>query len=127
MFNPDFEGWDLPKVFEHLRERISQHEILYEPITDASCPHVQLFNLGQRIVVNNVHGYLQNRIVLFLMNMQGRERMYVVETDRSIYFARVCPSHSRNRQARRLWNICTRRTPIYPRWAWSTPTACANC
>lgn len=76
-FNPDFEGWDLEQVYQHLRERISQHEILYEPITDRSCPHVQLLNLGQRIVVNHVHGYLQNRIVLFLMNMHSRERMYV--------------------------------------------------
>ncbi|WFD20163.1 hypothetical protein MCAP1_002407 [Malassezia caprae] len=80
-FNPDFEGWDLEQVFKHLRERISQHEILYEPITERSCPHIQLLNLGQHIVVNNVHGYLQNRIVLFLMNMHSRERI--------IYFARA--------------------------------------
>lgn len=109
-FNPDFEGWDLDKVFQHLRERIAQHEILYEPITDRSCPHVQLLNLGQRIVVNHVHGYLQNRIVLFLMNMHSRERMYVSATDASIYFARVCdPTNETGRRSARRAPVQGRR------------------
>ena len=55
------------------------HELDYEPITEPTAPHVQLLNLGQRIVVNNVHGYLQNRIVFFLMNMHNQQR--------TIYFA----------------------------------------
>ena len=57
------------------------HELDYEPITEPTAPHVQLLNLGQRIVVNNVHGYLQNRIVFFLMNMHNQQR--------TIYFART--------------------------------------
>lgn len=90
-FNPDFEGWDVARVFEHLRERIAQHEILYEPITDPSCPHVQLLNLGQRIVVNQVHGYLQNRIVLFLMHMHSHERMYVALLTQHLFCPRRLP------------------------------------
>ena len=76
-----YVGWDLCEVMRSFHTRIEQHEIEYEPITDPSFPHVQLLNLGERIVVNNVGGYLQNRIVFFLMNIHNR--------DRTIYFARA--------------------------------------
>lgn len=76
-----YVGWDLCEVMRSFHKRIEQHEIEYEPITDPSFPHVQLLNLGERIVVNNVGGYLQNRIVFFLMNIHNR--------DRTIYFARA--------------------------------------
>ncbi|WFD31679.1 hypothetical protein MSPP1_002718 [Malassezia sp. CBS 17886] len=80
-FSPDYIGWPLDAVFEDLERRIKRHEGDYEPITDPSLPHVQLLNLGEHIVVNNVNGYLQNRIVFFLMNFH-------IE-DRTIYFARA--------------------------------------
>lgn len=74
-------GWDLMDVTKSFNIRIEQHKEYYEPITDPSFPHVQLLNLGQRIVMNNVRGYLQNRIVFFMMNIHNR--------DRTIYFARA--------------------------------------
>ena len=80
-FNPDYEGWSLRDIKASFRKRIEQHEKVYEPITNNALPHVQLLNFGQRIVVNNVQGYLQNRIVFFLMNIHNQER--------TIYFART--------------------------------------
>ena len=80
-FNPDYQGWSPEDIFANFRQRIAMHELDYEPITEPTAPHVQLLNLGQRIVVNNVHGYLQNRIVFFLMNMHNQQR--------TIYFART--------------------------------------
>lgn len=68
-------------MIKSFKQRIAQHEVDYEPITEPSFPHVQLLNLGERIVMNNVQGYLQNRIVFFLMNIHNR--------DRKIYFARA--------------------------------------
>ena len=80
-FSPDFQGWDTDAVIHNLHKRISLHEQQYEPIERPTVPHIQLLNLGQRIVVNNVQGYLQNRIVFFLMNIHDRNRI--------IYFARA--------------------------------------
>lgn len=74
-------GWDLGDVMASFMQRIERHKQFYEPITDPSFPYLQLINLGQRIVMNNVRGYLQNRIVFFLMNIHNR--------DRTIYFARA--------------------------------------
>ena len=68
-------------MLEHFEKRIEWHSRTYEPISESTFPHVQMLNLGQRIVVNNVHGYLQNRVVFFLMNIHNR--------DRTIYFARA--------------------------------------
>lgn len=80
-FNPDYQGWSLEEIMHSFRQRIAAHELQYESIGDSKLPHVQLFNLGEHIVVNNVQGYLQNRIVFFLMNIHNQQR--------TIYFART--------------------------------------
>ncbi|KOS16420.1 6-phosphofructo-2-kinase [Malassezia pachydermatis] len=80
-FNPDYRGWKLEDVKKHFSDRISRHEMDYQPIDTTTAAHIQLHNFGQRVVVNNVKGYLQNRIVFFLMNMHNE--------DRTIYFARA--------------------------------------
>ncbi|WFC99621.1 hypothetical protein MYAM1_002366 [Malassezia yamatoensis] len=79
--NPDYSGWNFEDVMKSFKLRIEDHQKYYEPITDPSFPYVQMLNLGQRISMNNVHGYLQNRIIFFLMNIHNRER--------TIYFARA--------------------------------------
>ena len=41
------------------KERIKQHELDYETISDTSLPFVKLMNVGERLIVNHVQGYLQ--------------------------------------------------------------------
>ena len=41
-------------MLEHFEKRIEWHSRTYEPISESTFPHVQMLNLGQRIVVNNV-------------------------------------------------------------------------
>lgn len=36
--------------------------LTYETIADLSQPFVKLMNVGEQIIVNNVHGYLQVKI-----------------------------------------------------------------
>ncbi|KAJ2961772.1 hypothetical protein NQZ79_g3078 [Umbelopsis isabellina] len=43
-------------------KRIEQHMLTYETIADLSQPFVKLMNVGEQIIVNNVHGYLQVKI-----------------------------------------------------------------
>ncbi|WFD06700.1 hypothetical protein MVES1_002054 [Malassezia vespertilionis] len=80
-FSPDYAGWVWEDVQRNFEARILQNELCYEPIENATFPHIQLLNFGERIVVNNNAGYLQNRLVFFLMNVHNRER--------KIYFARA--------------------------------------
>lgn len=79
--SPDYVGWDPEKAVADFYKRIKNHEDEYETIENPSFPYVKIINVGQRIVVNNIQGYLQSRVVFFLMNIHNRSR--------TIYFARV--------------------------------------
>ncbi|KAH6906823.1 cytoplasmic protein [Coprinopsis sp. MPI-PUGE-AT-0042] len=60
----------------------SNHEQYYETIDpeDTTWPFIKILNVGEKITLNGIQGYLQSRIVFFLMNIHNRFR--------TIYFAR---------------------------------------
>jgi 6-phosphofructo-2-kinase / fructose-2,6-biphosphatase 4 len=81
-------------------KRIAEHERHYEPVEEMDIPWIRLVNVGEKIQINvsrarphvhrqfsnymnfqKIQGYLQSRIVFFLMNIHNRHRF--------IYFARV--------------------------------------
>ncbi|KAF6745399.1 cytoplasmic protein [Ephemerocybe angulata] len=78
--SPDYRGWDPDKAVEDYYNRIRDHERHYETIDDRDWPWIKIVNVGEKITLNNIHGYLQSRIVFFLMNIHNRFR--------TIYFAR---------------------------------------
>ncbi|KAJ4473096.1 6-phosphofructo-2-kinase-domain-containing protein [Lentinula aciculospora] len=78
--SPDYRGWDPDKAVEDYYTRIRDHEEYYDPVEEKDWPYIRIFNVGERIMVNNIKGYLQSRIVFFLMNIHNRPR--------TIYFAR---------------------------------------
>lgn len=79
--SPDYTNWDPEKAMQNYYERIAGHEKSYEPIENPSFPYIKLINVGEQVVVNNIQGYLQSRIVFFLMNIHNRHR--------TIYLARA--------------------------------------
>ncbi|KAI7866896.1 6-phosphofructo-2-kinase-domain-containing protein [Spinellus fusiger] len=79
--SPDYVGWDPEQAVVDYKNRIERHMANYETIGDLTLPFVKLMNVGEQLIVNNVHGYLQSRIVYFLMNLHNRRR--------TIYFARA--------------------------------------
>lgn len=79
--SPDYVGWDQEKAVQDFYVRIRNHEREYETIENPSFPYIKVINVGQRIVVNNIQGYLQSRICFFLMNIHNQSR--------TIYFARA--------------------------------------
>ncbi|CAO3626010.1 unnamed protein product [Cunninghamella blakesleeana] len=79
--SPDYIGWDPEDAVKDYTRRIQQHEAVYETIEDLTFPFVKLINVGEKLIVNNVHGYLQSRVVYYLMNLHNRPRI--------IYFARA--------------------------------------
>ncbi|KAI8142305.1 6-phosphofructo-2-kinase-domain-containing protein [Fennellomyces sp. T-0311] len=79
--SPDYVGWnpeEAVKDYTHRIERLMEH---YETISDTRLPFVKLLNVGEKIIVNNMVGYLQSRIVYYLMNLHVQPR--------KIYFART--------------------------------------
>ncbi|KAJ7634849.1 6-phosphofructo-2-kinase-domain-containing protein [Roridomyces roridus] len=78
--SPDYRGWDPDKAVEDYYGRIRDHEKYYEPVEETTWPFIRIINVGEKIMVNDIQGYLQSRIVFFLMNIHNRYR--------TIYFAR---------------------------------------
>ncbi|KAG2031409.1 6-phosphofructo-2-kinase-domain-containing protein [Suillus americanus] len=79
--SPDYRGWDPDKAVEDYYERIRDREKSYETVEETTWPFIRIINVGEKMMVNNIRGYLQqSRIVFFLMNIHNRPRM--------IYFAR---------------------------------------
>ncbi|KAG1800285.1 bifunctional 6-phosphofructo-2-kinase fructose-2,6-bisphosphate 2-phosphatase [Suillus plorans] len=78
--SPDYRGWDPDKAVKDYYERIRDREKSYETVEETTWPFIRIINVGEKIMVNNIRGYLQSRIVFFLMNIHNRPRM--------IYFAR---------------------------------------
>ncbi|KAJ7108510.1 6-phosphofructo-2-kinase-domain-containing protein [Mycena epipterygia] len=78
--SPDYRGWNPDKAVEDYYIRIRDHEKYYEPVEETTWPFIRIINVGEKIMVNNIQGYLQSRIVFFLMNIHNRYR--------TIYFAR---------------------------------------
>ena len=83
---PDYKGWDPEKAVKDYWSRIRNQELSYEAIQNPSFPYVKVIDIGERIIVNNIQGYLQSRTVFFLMNIHNRYR--------KIYFARSGASYA---------------------------------
>lgn len=78
--SPDYKGWDPDKAVKDYYGRIRDHEEHYETVEELTWPFIRIINVGEKIMVNNIRGYLQSRIVFFLMNIHNKYR--------TIYFAR---------------------------------------
>ncbi|SCV74821.1 BQ2448_7850 [Microbotryum intermedium] len=78
--SPDYAGWDQEKAVADYMSRIAGHERHYETLRPEIGAYVKIYNVGERLVVNNVRGYLQSRIVFYLMNVHHKKR--------TIWFAR---------------------------------------
>ncbi|KAG9299515.1 hypothetical protein G9A89_020686 [Geosiphon pyriformis] len=80
ILSPDYVGWDPEEAVQDYWKRINNHIHHYETINDMTLHFVKLINVDEQIIVNNVKGYLQSRIVYYLINLHICPRI--------IYFAR---------------------------------------
>ncbi|KAG8891647.1 hypothetical protein FRB99_003436, partial [Tulasnella sp. 403] len=78
--SPDYKGWPPEKAVEDYWSRIKTHEKHYQPLEELTWPYIKIINVGEKILINAIHGYLQSRIIFFLMNIHNKYR--------TIYFAR---------------------------------------
>lgn len=81
--SPDYVGMDSEMAAEDFNQRIAHYEKVYEPMDLEKEEHlsfVKLTNIRTRVIINRVDGYIQTRIVYFLMNLHAAPR--------SIYFTR---------------------------------------
>lgn len=78
--SPDYAGWDPQAAVKDFETRINYHLETYKTIDETDLSFVKLIDVGEQIIVNNIQGYLQTRIVFYLMNLHI--------TPRTIYFVK---------------------------------------
>jgi broad specificity phosphatase PhoE/predicted kinase len=66
---PDYQGVDEEQAVTDFRARIAHYEAAYEPIDSDMASFVKLIDVGKRVEIQNVQGYIQGRITQFVMNL----------------------------------------------------------
>lgn len=79
--SPDYAGWDADRAVADYWKRIRGQAGVYDTVTADEGPYIKVMNVGERIEINRIEGYLQTRCCFFLMNIHTRPR--------TIFFARV--------------------------------------
>jgi broad specificity phosphatase PhoE/predicted kinase len=72
--SPDYAGMDEASAVRDFRARISHYERAYEPLDEAELSYIKLIDVGRRVVINRIGGYLPSRVVYFLMNIHTTPR-----------------------------------------------------
>lgn len=87
--SPDYKGVEANEAISDFLERIKHYEDIYEPISEESEGHlafIKLFNAGEKYVIHKHEGYLQSKIVYWIMNVHITPRtIYLTRHGESMY------------------------------------------
>ncbi|KAG1076540.1 hypothetical protein G6F42_025463 [Rhizopus arrhizus] len=72
--SPDYCNRDSEAATEDFMKRISHYEACYETITEQDLTYIKLINVGSQYIINMIRGYLESRIVYYLMNLHTRPK-----------------------------------------------------
>ncbi|KAI8082208.1 6-phosphofructo-2-kinase-domain-containing protein [Thamnidium elegans] len=78
--SPDYVNIDPDEAAIDFRARIDHYKEQYETITEQELTYIKLINVGSQNIINQIQGYLESRIVYYLMNLHIAPR--------KIYFSR---------------------------------------
>ena len=74
-FSQDYEGVDEYAATSDFRARIGHYARVYEPLDDPTQRYVKVLDLGRTVVVHRIHGYLESRMVAFLLASRPSRRV----------------------------------------------------
>lgn len=75
---PDYAGMDPELAAQDFKARMRYYEAAYEPIEEGDLSFVKLINVGNLVIVHLIKGWLQSRIVYYLMNLHIQSRRILV-------------------------------------------------
>jgi 6-phosphofructo-2-kinase/fructose-2,6-biphosphatase 2/6-phosphofructo-2-kinase/fructose-2,6-biphosphatase 4 len=82
--SPDYVGINSEAATADFRNRIEKYKAAYQTVSTEldgnDVEFIKVFDVGKKIVIHNIRGYLQSKIISFLMNLHN--------TPRPIYFSR---------------------------------------
>jgi hypothetical protein len=90
LHSPDYQNCNADEAVADFKRRIAHYEAVYEPLSDEGGPMsgrnashdfthrhlswIKLIDCGRQVVVNRIKGFLQGRIIQFLMNVHTLPR-----------------------------------------------------
>ncbi|KAG0366538.1 Fructose-2,6-bisphosphatase, partial [Mortierella sp. AD032] len=80
MHSPDYEQMEPELALQEYKARTVLFKEKYETITDRNQAYIKLIDAGSQVIVNRIQGYVQSRVVYYLMNLRFAPR--------NIYFSR---------------------------------------
>jgi 6-phosphofructo-2-kinase/fructose-2,6-biphosphatase 2 len=63
---------------QDFKERMRHYEKAYETIAEDHLSFVKLINVGSLVIIHLIKGWLQSRIVYFLMNLHTQPRRILI-------------------------------------------------
>jgi broad specificity phosphatase PhoE len=66
---PDYAGMDPVEAVRDFRARIAHYERVYEPVSDSDGSYIKIIDVGTKVVLNRIDGYLPGRLVPLLINL----------------------------------------------------------
>lgn len=79
--DPDYKDMSPEVARRDFLRRISEYEKVYETITEPHLSYLRITNVGSKVTISRITGYLSSRIAFYLMNLHLKPR--------SIYLSRV--------------------------------------
>lgn len=72
--SPDYEGVPEEEAVRDFRLRISHYERAYEDLDEPEGSFVKIIDVGRKMVLHRIEGYLLARVVHFLLNLHVQQR-----------------------------------------------------
>lgn len=85
----DYMNWsDKDQIIQDFKKRIALYEKVYQPIShiNEDIKYIKIINQGKNIEMNNIYGYLESKIISYLINLHTDYRaIYFTRHGESIY------------------------------------------
>jgi len=86
--SPDYEDADPDEAAADFRARIAHYERVYQPLEEDEGAYLRVTGAGRGVTVRDVDGYLEARLVFFLMNLHLSARpIWLTRHGESVYNA----------------------------------------
>ncbi len=72
--SPDYAGRDPEEAVADFLARIAHYERVYEPVSADEGSYVRIIDLGKRVELCNIYGYLPGRLVSYLLHLHDTPR-----------------------------------------------------
>ena len=86
---PDYEEFNEEEATLHFKEKLKKLSSYYETITEdeyENISYVKLINIGKEVEIHNIDGYIQSKVLSYIMNLQIYPRpIYLTRHGESLF------------------------------------------